>query len=49
MTFKGHRIGPLVKKTAREVMDDNVLGLGAQTAYYSSSRSSRSSSSSRRC
>ena len=34
MTFKGHRIGPLVKKTAREVMDDNVLGLGAQTAYY---------------
>jgi membrane protein len=31
---KGHRIGPLVKKTAREVMDDNVLGLGAQTAYY---------------
>jgi membrane protein len=34
MTIKGYRVGPLVKKTAREVMDDNVLGLGAQTAYY---------------
>ena len=34
MMIKGFRIGPLLKKTAREVMDDNVLGLGAQTAYY---------------
>ncbi|MGZ8379203.1 MAG: YihY/virulence factor BrkB family protein [Gemmatirosa sp.] len=32
--IKGYRLGPLLKKTAREVMDDNVLGLGAQTAYY---------------
>ena len=34
MMIKGYRVGPLVKKTAREVMDDNVLGLAAQTAYY---------------
>jgi membrane protein len=34
MMIKGYRLGPLLKKTAREVMDDNVLGLGAQTAYY---------------
>jgi membrane protein len=34
MTIKGYRVGPLLKKTAKEVMDDNVLGLAAQTAYY---------------
>lgn len=34
MLIRHHRVGPLVKKTLREVMDDNVLGLGAQTAYY---------------
>jgi membrane protein len=34
MMIKGYRLGPLMKKTAREVMDDNVLGLAAQTAYY---------------
>ena len=34
MIVKGYRVGPLLKKTAREVMDDNVLGLAAQSAYY---------------
>lgn len=34
MTVLGYRVLPLVKKTATEVMDDNVLGLAAQTAYY---------------
>ena len=34
MIVKGYRLGPLAKKTASEVMDDNVLGLGAQLAYY---------------
>ena len=34
MQIKNYRVGPLLKKTAREVMDDNVLGLAAQTAYY---------------
>ena len=34
MTIKGYRVAPLVKKTAKEVLDDNVLGLAAQTAYY---------------
>ena len=34
MLIANHRVGPLVKKTLREVLDDNVLGLGAQTAYY---------------
>jgi membrane protein len=30
----GYRIGPLLKKTGREIIQDNVLGLAAQTAYY---------------
>jgi membrane protein len=34
MTVLGYRVGPLVKRTAAEVMSDNVLGLAAQTAYY---------------
>ena len=34
MIIKGHRVGPLLKATGREILDDNVLGLAAQTAYY---------------
>jgi membrane protein len=34
MIVMGYRVGPLVKKAAREVLDDNVLGLAAQSAYY---------------
>jgi membrane protein len=32
--IKGRRVGPLLQKTGREILDDNVLGLSAQTAYY---------------
>jgi membrane protein len=34
MEIKGYRLGPLLKKTGSEVMDDNVLGIAAQVAYY---------------
>jgi membrane protein len=34
MIIKGHSIGPLLKRTVKEVMDDNILGLAAQQAYY---------------
>lgn len=34
MPIKGYRPVPLLKRTAREFMDDNVLGLSAQMAYY---------------
>ncbi|MDQ3696495.1 MAG: YihY/virulence factor BrkB family protein [Gemmatimonadota bacterium] len=34
MVIKGYRVGPLLKKTGKEVLDDGVLGLAAQTAYY---------------
>jgi membrane protein len=34
MIIKGRRVGPLLQKTGREILDDNVLGLAAQTAYY---------------
>jgi len=34
MIVKGYRVGPLLKKTASEVWDDNILGLSAQMAYY---------------
>ena len=34
MIIKGYRVGPLLRKTAQEVVSDNVLGLAAQTAYY---------------
>ena len=30
----GYSVGPLLKKTGREIIKDNVLGLAAQTAYY---------------
>src|SRR5687767_2439883 len=34
MVIKGYRVGPLVRATAKEVLDDNIMGLAAQTAYY---------------
>ena len=34
MVIGGYRIGPLLRKSGREILDDNVLGLAAQTAYY---------------
>ncbi|MGI8842084.1 MAG: YihY/virulence factor BrkB family protein [Gemmatimonadaceae bacterium] len=34
MVIKGYRVGPLLKNTGKEILDDNVLGLAAQTAYY---------------
>jgi membrane protein len=34
MVIKGYQVGPLAKKVATQVMDDNVLGLAAGTAYY---------------
>jgi membrane protein len=32
--IKGRRVGPLLAKTGREILDDNILGMSAQTAYY---------------
>jgi membrane protein len=32
--IKGRRVGPLLKATGREILDDSVPGLAAQTAYY---------------
>lgn len=34
MIVKGYRVGPLLKQTGKEIMDDHVLDLAAQTAYY---------------
>ena len=34
MILGGYRVGPLLKKTGREILDDGVVGLAAQTAYY---------------
>jgi uncharacterized BrkB/YihY/UPF0761 family membrane protein len=34
MVVFGHNVGPLLKKTAKELRDDNVLALAAQTAYF---------------
>ena len=34
MIFKGYRVGPLLKATGKEILDDGILGLSAQTAYY---------------
>ena len=34
MVVFGYRVGAVVKRTLREVLDDNLLGLSAQTAYY---------------
>ena len=34
MIIKGYRVGPLLRATAKEVLDDDIMGLAAQTAYY---------------
>ena len=34
MVIRGYRLGPLLRKVGKEMLDDNVLGLSAQTAYY---------------
>ena len=34
MIIKGYRVGPLLRATGKEVLDDNIMGLAAQTAYY---------------
>jgi membrane protein len=34
MVVMGYRVQSVVTRTLREVLDDNVLGLSAQTAYY---------------
>src|SRR5690242_18113496 len=34
MVVLGYRVGALAKKTLKETLDDNLLGLSAQTAYY---------------
>jgi membrane protein len=34
MVFAGYNVGAVLKRTFKETMDDNVLGLAAETAYY---------------
>ena len=34
MVVLGYRVETLTTRTLREVLDDNILGLSAQTAYY---------------
>jgi membrane protein len=34
MVLFGYRVGTVATRTFREILDDNVLGLSAQTAYY---------------
>ena len=34
MIVLGYRVGPLLKKTGREILEDKVTTLAAQTAYY---------------
>src|SRR3954463_166476 len=34
MVVMGYKVQPLVKRTLTEILDDNLLGLSAQTAYY---------------
>jgi len=34
MIIKGYRVAPLLRGTAKEVLDDDIMGLAAQTAYY---------------
>jgi membrane protein len=34
MIIKGYRVGPLLRRTGREILDDKVPGLAAETAYY---------------
>ncbi len=33
MVIKGYRVGPLLKKTGKEILRDNVFGLAAEAAY----------------
>lgn len=34
LVIKGYRVTPLLRQTGQEILDDNILGLAAQTAYY---------------
>ena len=34
MVLFGYRVGSIAKRTFKETLDDNLLGLSAQTAYY---------------
>src|SRR6187397_3290449 len=34
MVLLGYRAGAIAKKALKETLDDNLLGLAAQTAYY---------------
>jgi membrane protein len=34
MVLFGYRVGPIATRTFKETLDDNLLGLAAQTAYY---------------
>ena len=34
MIIKGYRVGPLLRGTGKEILDDDIMGLAAQTAYY---------------
>ena len=34
MVVLGYRVETLAKRTLKETLDDNLLGLSAQTAYY---------------
>lgn len=34
MQIKGFAVAPLLKRTGKEVLNDGILGLAAQTAYY---------------
>lgn len=34
MVIKGYHVWPLVKRTGKEIAEDNILGLAAETAYY---------------
>ena len=34
MVVLGYRVQSVVTRTVREILDDNLLGLSAQTAYY---------------
>lgn len=34
MVVLGYRVGAIANRTFREILDDNILGLSAQTAYY---------------
>jgi len=34
MVIGGYRVGPLLKSTGRQILEDDVPGLAAQTAYY---------------